>query len=61
MRLGQPVEVCVQYYALLSTCFNRDLLSGACDPSLIPTSQADLQQIEALCTANLQRLQQACQ
>jgi hypothetical protein len=42
-------------------CFNRDVLYEACQPSLIPTSPASLQQIEQVCTINLQRLQQACQ
>jgi hypothetical protein len=58
---GQPVAECVQYFALLSACSGEDYLSEACQPSFIPTSPASLQQIEQVCTTNLQRLQQACQ
>lgn len=57
---GTPVPVCVQYYAVLSACLGMDLTSEACQASLIPSSQAELQQIEYLCSVNLQRIQQAC-
>jgi hypothetical protein len=57
---GQPDEVCVEYYALVSACFGRDALYLACQPALIPDG-GDNQEIEQLCATNLQRLQPACQ
>jgi hypothetical protein len=57
---GQPVAICVEYYAFASQCFRRDAMSFACSPSLIPDGAADLQSIEQSCELNLQRLMQAC-
>ena len=57
---GQPVAVCVQFFALMLACTGQGSLYDACQASLIPTSAADLQQIEALCSANLQREKQNC-
>jgi hypothetical protein len=57
---GQPVAICVEYYAFVSQCFHRDAMALACYPGLIPDGAADLQSIEQSCEGNLQRLMQAC-
>jgi hypothetical protein len=54
------VPVCVQYYAYLSNCTQRDVSSLACQESLIPDGSDQLMQIVQLCEENLQRIEQAC-
>jgi hypothetical protein len=56
----QAVPVCVEYYALLSSCFREDETAMACQASLLPTSDADLVTIEQLCADSLQRLMASC-
>ena len=57
---GAPVPICVDYYALLSKCFNTDYLSECCQASLIPDSGSSLLNIEQICAVNLQRMQKVC-
>jgi hypothetical protein len=54
------VPVCIDYFKLLETCLDRDVLALACQPTLIPDGPDQLPQIESVCQDNLQRLQVAC-
>jgi hypothetical protein len=54
------VPICVEYFAAVSACFNRNELAGACQETLIPDGSDRLAYIVQLCEVNLQRIQQAC-
>jgi hypothetical protein len=54
-----PVEACVRYERALGACFHRDI-PVARQPSLLPASDDERARTEALCNANLQRIQVAC-
>jgi hypothetical protein len=59
---GMPIPECVEYYKELAQCFTEpDLLSLACQGSLLATPDADIASIEELCSVNLQRIETACQ
>jgi hypothetical protein len=55
----QAVPDCVAYQDLLMKCFMRDV-AFACQSSILPVGDADVQAIQQLCADNLQRLQAAC-
>jgi hypothetical protein len=51
---GVPaVAACVEYYALVSRCFDRDVLSFACQDSLLPSADADVDAIALICNTQL--------
>ncbi len=54
----QAVPTCVEYQNLLATCLRP--VPFACQSSLLPVGDADVQAITQLCLENLQRLQTAC-
>jgi hypothetical protein len=56
---SDPVPECLSYEAGLQRCFRRKV-EFARQPSLIPKTKAEREQIRQLCAANLERLQQNC-
>jgi hypothetical protein len=56
---SEPVPECVEYEKTVASCFHRPL-AIANQPSLIPKTRGEREQIRALCTQNLNRIQSAC-
>jgi hypothetical protein len=59
---GQPVQECVQYFALQAICTNDPgiALTGPCQAAALPQTPDGFARIQQLCLLNLQRLQGAC-
>jgi hypothetical protein len=55
----RAVTDCVAYQLLLKSCLQTDI-DFACQASLVPTADADVASVEAICADNLMRLQTAC-
>jgi hypothetical protein len=55
----RAVPDCVAYQLLLKSCLQTDF-DFACQATLVPTADADVASIEAICAENLTRLQTAC-
>lgn len=56
----RAVPECVEYQDFLSKCLMMREEEFACQATLLPTDDADVQAIQRLCLENLQRLQAAC-
>jgi hypothetical protein len=56
---SQPIEACERYAAAVKTCLHRDVgfMSQA---ALRPKTEAERERISALCSDNLERIQQTC-
>jgi hypothetical protein len=57
---GHAVPICVQYYAILTTCFQHDYASYACADPLVPKEDADVPGIAGLCAFYLRGSRHAC-
>jgi hypothetical protein len=57
---GHAVPICVEYYAILTSCFQHDYGSYACADPLVPKVDADVSAIEGLCAFHLRGSRHAC-
>jgi hypothetical protein len=55
----KPLEACLRYESVMNSCFHRNV-SFAHQAELMPTSEADRERIETMCSDNLARVQTAC-